>query len=778
MTGLAGGAATIDPASPTGYVNGVRQLIVPEHNNRSLEWIVQTQQMVTDGTWRLRHVTYDNAPRGREVIAASGYRWWLGSLAWIDHILASRPIGISVERAALFADPLLHVLFLVGSVIVTAKWFGRFPAAMLAFGLATMFPFASAFLSGQPGDHGLVLGCVLWSVLPLLVGGDAANDPHSAKRRFCIAGVAGGLGLWLGIGTQLPLLVGIGISAVIAAWLGRRTDAMASHRAVPSITPWRIWAVSGAATSVVAFAIEYFPSHMSGWQLESIHPIYAVGWLGAGEIIARTVSAITEGKTKRMWRNLAIIVCATAGVAAVPIVMWIKGTRGFLAADPSFGRLTHLPNGVEAASFVGWISRDGFTAVAFATCLPLSILAFAAWVITRRSTDARDRGTLAIALGPAAVALVFACLQLRWWAALDGVLLALMVGSIAIRSRLAGKPGIMRWLTAGTMTLLLVPSLLLLIPRTSAKENAPVTASDITSLIERDLAQWLANRAGASRATVLASPSLTSSLIFHGGLRGVSTPYRENKVGLAAAIRIAGTTAQDESMVLVQRRELTHIVLASWDPFLDNYARSSSQQPENSLIALLHGWTAPRWLRPVPYVLPNIPGFEQQSVKVFEVVELQDNATALSRLAECFLELRRAEPAASVSEALERSFPGDPGALVARAMVWSALGNTKGFATAFDALVPLLAKGADQDMLFDRRVSLAIVLTEGKRLDLAREQLRRCLEEIDEMKLRSLTSGALYRLHFLLKAFNQPIANPELRKLSVALLPPEMSNQL
>jgi hypothetical protein len=580
------------------------------------------------------------------------------------------------------------------------------------------------------------------------------------------------------MGTQLPLLVGIGISAVIAAWVGRRTAAMVSDHAAPANMPWRIWAVSGAATSVVAFMIEYFPSNMGGWRLESIHPIYAVGWLGAGELIARTVSAISEGKFQRTWRNLAILFCATAAVASVPIAMWMKGTRGFLTSDPLYERLTNLPNGVEAASLREWIARDGFTSAAFATCLPLSILAFAVWVITRRSTEARYRATLAVALGPVAVAIVFACVQIRWWGALNAVLLALMVGSTAIRSRRTTQRKLEHWLTAGTMTLLLVPSLLLLIPRTSAKENAPVTVDDVTSLIERDLAHWLTNRAGAGRAAVLASPGLTSSLIFHGGLNGLATPYRENNVGLAAANRIAGTTAQDEAMVLVQRRELTHIVLASWDLSLENHARSSSQQPGNSLIALLHGWTAPRWLRPIPYAVPNIPGFEQQSVKVFEVVELQDNATALSRLAECFVELGRAEPAASVSEALERSLPGDLGALIARAMVWSALGNTKGFTTAFDLLLPLLAKGDDQDMLFDRRVSLAIVLTEGKRLDLAREQLRLCLEEVDEMKLRSLTPGALYRLHFLLKAFNQPITNPELSELSVALLPPEMREQL
>lgn len=778
VTGLAGGTPTTDHASTTGYANGFRHLIVPEHNNQSLEWIVQTQDLVAGGPWRLRHVNYDNSPQGREVFAASPYRWWLGFLAWVDHALSSRPLGVSVERAALIADPLLHGLFLIGSVTLAAAWFGRFPAAMLALGLAAMFPFAGSFLAGQPGDHGLVLACILWSVLPLLAGGGAANERRSATRRFFLAGVAGGFGLWLRPGALVPIVVGIGVGAVIAAWIARRSQTKSPARAVETITPWRVWSVTGAVTTLLAFLVEYVPSHMSGWQLESVHPIYAIGWLGGGELVARAVSAIAGGKTGFTRRSIALTLVAVAAFVSVPVLMGIKGSSGFLALDPMFGHLTHLPNGVQATSFGEWLTRDGFNAVTFATLLPLAILTCATWIVARSATDSRDRGTLCVALGPIAVALVFACSQLRWWNALDGLLLALMVALIAITARSAGRPRLTRWFITTSVVLLLAPGFLLLIPRTSAKENAPVNVGDVTSLIERDLAQWIAQRAGPGRATVLASPSLTSSLIFHGGVRGIGTPYRENKAGLSAAIRLAGTTAQDEAMAVVQRRELTHIVLASWDSFLDDYARSSSQQPESSLVALLHGWTAPRWLRPVPYTLPNIPGFEQQSVKVFEVVELQDNAVALGRLAESFLELRRADFAASVSEALERSFPDDLGALVSRAMVWSALGNTNGFATAFNGLLPLIEKGADQDMLFDRRVSLAIVLTEGKRIDLARHQVERCVEEIDEMKLRSLTPVALYRLHYLLKAFDQPIADPDLKKLSVALLPVEMRGQL
>src|SRR3954470_19827492 len=46
-------------------------LLVPEHNNRSYQWLAETEQMLTRGEWRVRHVDYENAPVGRVVNAAS-----------------------------------------------------------------------------------------------------------------------------------------------------------------------------------------------------------------------------------------------------------------------------------------------------------------------------------------------------------------------------------------------------------------------------------------------------------------------------------------------------------------------------------------------------------------------------------------------------------------------------------------------------------------------------------------------------------------------------------
>src|SRR3569833_3616823 len=87
---------TVVPESPTGLAHGQRDLIIPERNEDSLHWIMQTQQMLAQHQWRLRHVEYDNAPQGRAVSTPSPYRWWLGTLAWIAHAVSGRPLGLAV----------------------------------------------------------------------------------------------------------------------------------------------------------------------------------------------------------------------------------------------------------------------------------------------------------------------------------------------------------------------------------------------------------------------------------------------------------------------------------------------------------------------------------------------------------------------------------------------------------------------------------------------------------------------------------------------------------
>jgi len=66
---------------------------------------------------------------------------------------------------------------------------------------------------------------------------------------------------------------------------------------------------------------------------------------------------------------------------------------------------------------------------------------------------------------------------------------------------------------------------------------------------------------------------------------------------------------------------------------------------------------------------------------------------------------------------------------------------------------------------------------EGRRFDLAREQTRRCVAEIDEPRLRSLTNASLQHFQEMCRVFRLEIEDARLRVLAQQLLPPELRKQ-
>ena len=789
LPGRAGSVDGPDSASPTGYAHGQRELIVPERTEGSFHWIAQTQQMFAQREWRVRHVDYDNAPFGRAVSSASPYRWWLGLVAWVDHALSGRPIGLSVERAALWAEPVLHGCLLLGLTVFVAWRFGAFAAALLAIGLVAIFPFAAGFLPGVPDDRGLANGCALGSMLALLAGmnalrpdddqGIAGSAGRPARRWFALAGVVGGLGMWISVSTQVPMLAGVLLGALMAAWIARRSGA-GNPAGASMVPPWRLWACSGGVAILAGYLIEFFPAHLGSWQLNVVHPLYGIAWIGAGELLARAVTWIQRDE-KPSWqtRDLIVMALAAAAIAAVPVVMKLTGSRGFLAVDLSSFRITAQPNGVVASSLWAWFIRDGMTAGLWATVLPLVLVIPAAWLILRRDTGVAARAALALALGPVAVAFAFACRQLSWWQVLDGALLALVVSAIPAHLAVDRRSG--RWLWTGLAVLLMIPGMIPLWPQRVTSTADKITSTEAEELIERALAHWLAEHAGSEGAVVFAPPRETASLSFYGGLRGLGTFGADNDEGMRATITLASVTTLPEAQILIQARQIRYIIIPSWDPFFDEYARlylvKAQANRKSILIPELRRLKLPPWLRPVPCQILKIGGYEGQSVLVFEVVDEQSPAVAMSRLAEYLVEVGELDQAASAGEMLRR-FPGDIGALAARAQVQSARGEPAGLALTLDSLLARLATGADRFLPWDRRVSLAIVLAQAERIDLAREQVRRCLAELSDKKLRSLSTGSLYNLLVLGHSFGLEATDPKLRELALDLLPDNLRNNL
>ena len=123
-------------------------------------WIMQTQSMFSRSAWRVRHVDYDNAPHGRDVHWAMPFHAWLAALAWIDHTVSGRPMGIAVERATLSSGPVMLGLLLIGLIPFLSRRFSNAAAAVIGVGTITVLPFYLDFMPARADHHAQVAHAV------------------------------------------------------------------------------------------------------------------------------------------------------------------------------------------------------------------------------------------------------------------------------------------------------------------------------------------------------------------------------------------------------------------------------------------------------------------------------------------------------------------------------------------------------------------------------------------------------------------------------------------
>jgi hypothetical protein len=410
------------------------------------------------------------------------------------------------------------------------------------------------------------------------------------------------------------------------------------------------------------------------------------------------------------------------------------------------------------------------------TILPALLACPAIWLLFRRTPCTGQRLAVAIALGPTSVALAIALFRLSWWNVFDAVLVAL-IASMTAALHEGELPRLVRGAWPLLAAALLIPGAAQAWPRTGTGDKNALLDSEVVGLVERDLARWLAAYGPPGGEIVLAPSHATMALYYYGGVRGIVTLDLENEEGLQSAVRIVSATSFDEALNLFSRRGITCVVIPSWDTQLDTLARLGLGDLERSFVNSLHRWSLPPWLRPVAYPLPTIGGFEGQSVVIMKVTEDQDDALLMSRIADYSVETGNLGLAGSVDNALRR-FQANLGALVARAQIAIASGDSAGFTRALDALLPRLSGPAERALPWDRRVCLAVVLAQGQQLDRSREELKRCLADVDDEKLRSLTTGSLYHLEVLERILGMEISDARLRQLALDLLPPELAKRL
>lgn len=755
------------PASPTGYADGRRSLVMPLGAADTAHWIMQTQAMIAAGEWRLRRVDYDNAPDGREVHWAAPFHWWLAGLAWIDHGLSGRPLGQSVERAVIYSGPVMLGLLLAGLVPCLWRRFSVLAAVLGALGLVAVYPFYLDFAAGYADHHGLVNSCGLLTVL-FLAAGTREETAAGARRWFVRSGLAGGTGLWISAATQAPVLVGVGLGALAAGWFARGATARPAWLNEPGL--FRTWGLVGGGVSLAAWLLEYFPHH-PGLRLEVNHPLYAAAWVGGGEVLRVALLALRDGPRGLSGRDRAAGVVGVVLVALLPVVIVLSAAKSFLVADPFLWRL-HSQYIAEFQG-LGRILRRGFNWVLAALWLPMLLLGPALWRVRRRSVSPAERAALAFVLVPALLAWLMGWGQVRWL----GLAFALTVPVVAVYFRadetVRTRNLFLGWLAAGL--LLFGPGLVKAVSRTLAAPE--FTTEDIRSLAERDVAHWLRLRGGGDRVVVAATPSVTNKLIYHGGVTGVGTLYWENLAGLKHAAELFAAPTPGAAREIAGRLGVTHIVFLSWGAFEGTLVRLQRGLPEaaplpaDTFVAQLFGAPVPpAWLRAVPFKLPGHPALAGEQVRIWAITPEQTPAAAAARAANYHLELGQLDQAEELAATLVR-FEDQLAPMVMLAAIASRDNDREGFAAVFERVLANLPQAPA--LALDEHIHLVVVLTVGRRPDLAQAQLRSAMTKLDERTLRQLSLGTLTDLLALSDGLKVALPSTGLERLAASLLPPK-----
>ncbi len=780
--GVAVHAPEPDTRSPTGLEDGRRTVAYPGASIDGLHWLMQTQQMLAAGTPRVRHVDEDNAPAGRSSHWGSPFRWWLALCAWVDHIATGRPASLAVEYAGLWANPALLVVALLSFVPWTARRFGGVPAAWLAFVMVATPAFTALFAGDNPDHHGLIQACAMAAVFGVMAGGAGwvrsiggpvpsawswVGDTVAARRALTISALAGAAGMWVSAASTIPVLVGIGLGGLWSAWLGRRSASWLSHDAVL----WRHWGRVGAGATLLAYLVEYAPGDM-GWRLEVNHPLHALAWFGAGEVLATLSAALSRGRllpSPAAWRRLIpalIVVLAPAAVVAG----W--GSRVFAVGDAFLWSFAHdyVPEGRGLFTAIGIAGLSGNTV---ALCLPLLVVPLAGAWIVRKTTPAAVRAMMVVPFAAAALFLALSIGELRWWTLAYGFLFGLVVVMARV---LAAEEAPRRLMIAATLgVILFAPGLAVSLHEMGARPA--IRADDVLSLAERDLAHALRRRAGGGEPLViLSSPATTTRLIYFGGVRGLGTPYWENRDGMKRAAGIFAARSAAEARDLVEAAGVTHLVLLSWDDFVAPYVRLARGLAADEAIVepafgpdLVAGGELPPWLRRLDHRLPAHPALEGRDVLVLEVTERTRPEHVLVRRTNAWLRHGRRGEAATIITELQRH-PDDLAAQTALARVAHAMDDTARFTAALDRIERLRTQIATLEA--EDQVNLARVLAAAGLATRARAVLADAWPFLDERALRRLPPDSLVVLLGLTESLRVSWPTAELRESAIALVPP------
>ncbi|MBE2215576.1 MAG: hypothetical protein IAE82_17015 [Opitutaceae bacterium] len=731
----------IDAHSSTGYALGQRHFLGTHERGDTYRWIAATQHILVEGP--LADVpAMDNVPQGRIQLGPRLYTVWLAACAWVHHVLSGDPLALSAERMALWEPVITHVLAFCAAVVLF--WRRSGPGGAVAVGLvfAAFPPVLAQFLPGVLTPRTWALLLAAGALIPRRTPGEATTSPHVVSTGRAVAAA---LSLWLTPAIGFPVVLIAGLSG--AACVGHDRARV----------PFLGWSCLGSLMTLGAWLIDRSPWDLAAGELRYVHPIYAVAWLGLG-VALDGWQRLRRGGVRRLW---AVIEFA-AGAMLLAILVYVQVAHhdlGWLYPGASLRRLTSLDETRVSSSAAAWLAQAP-PAETVLTLAPIvgALAVFAAAFARARPSSPQDRHTLTTAILPMVAVFAVGLVQLRLLVVATLVAVPLIL-DLAVRTSTS-----VRRIAVTALGALLVAALAgeKSLPHTLRRSNdaAMPSPADVQALVHRHIARWMATHHPPGSVAALAPPELSDSLVFHGGCRVLMSTAWEAYAGQVAASRILSSPEATEAEAVIESRGVTHLVLPSWDRVLPLLTKAPLEPDKTTLLARLDVWKLPPYLRPLPYHLPPAPGYEREKLAIFKVVPAQEEALLLSRLAEYFVEMNRAEPAALAAKVLDEAYADDPNARVARAAVWAQQKKPALFEREFEALAAATTAG-QVPFEWDRRVQRAIILAVGRRPDLARTEIEACLTAATPDLVFDLTPMQAHRVAELARRYSLDFPSPE-----------------
>lgn len=541
------------------------------------------------GPWRIRSTNIDNAPLGRRVYWNSAFVHLVAAAGRVRALATHERLPTATERARRWFNAPLFLLVVVIFSSIVAWRMGAPYGVLLAFAMLGHRWFYDGFGAAYVDHHGLLTAATFGVVLGIaLIGATWTGGA-------VLSAVSGAFGLWISAASVIPTIAFTGLAGIVSAvWFEGEAS---EHHFEPRF--WRLWGVVGCALSLVAYVAEFAPGHMH-LRLEVNHPLYALAWLGGGELVASVVERRMAGHFRHPWRTIG------AGVLVVLPVAVIAAFRGqvFAPVDPSIDamhrRIKEFQSLASLAHEFGRGMMSDFV-IGFVLLLP-------ALVLLRKVSD---RARIAFAFVVSVLAVVLACVQARWWLTASGPEVVLLV--LAVYSLFKGRRGRHQWMATAALSAVFAALAIVRISTLSAAvRDRAVSTADALEPMYRDAAIAIRTDHPRGKVVLLASPNASTAIGYFGGYQTLASLYWENIEGVRAAAEIYSSASDSAALTLIERRGVTHVAAIVPDDYLLDYLHiahpgaSNDELPNTFGNRLLSGRSFPRWLREIPF-RPRMP---------------------------------------------------------------------------------------------------------------------------------------------------------------------------